>query len=275
MPAFERFSALIGEIYDASLDPALWPSVCESACAFIGASAAGLIWQDTLRKAAHVHFAWGIDPNYTQIYSETYCKLNPAFPTMLFFDVEEVWSIVPDCISREEFCRSRFGKEWLFPQGLVDGLFSNVEKSPTSCDTFLAVRTHERRFRGRRDAPAIRARRPACSPRRSDRSGDRSKDRRGGGARRQFRHACRRHVPGRCDRTHPPCQCQRPRDGRGSQRPACGERQARGNSTRRPTRHCSTVSSRPQAATRRSGGRASPYRSRRATASATLRMSCR
>ena len=60
---------------------------------------------------------------------------------MLFFDVEDVWSIVPDCISREEFCRSRFGKEWLFPQGLVDGLFSNVEKSSTSCDTFLAVRT--------------------------------------------------------------------------------------------------------------------------------------
>ena len=134
-------SALIGEIYDASLDPALWPTVCESACAFIGASAAGLMWQDTLRKAAHVHFAWGIDPKYTQIYSEKYCKLNPIFPTMLFFDVEDVWNIVPDCISREEFCRSRFGKEWLFPQGLVDGLFSNVEKSPTACDTFLAVRT--------------------------------------------------------------------------------------------------------------------------------------
>ena len=60
---------------------------------------------------------------------------------MLFFDVEEACSIVPDCISREEFCRSRFGKEWLFPQGLVDGLFSNVEKSATSCDIFLAVRT--------------------------------------------------------------------------------------------------------------------------------------
>ena len=137
----EVFSALIGDIYDAALDPALWPSVCESACAFVGASAAGLIWQDTLRKTAHFYFTWGVDPHFSQTYSETYCKLNPAFPTMLFFDVEEAHSIVPDCISRDEYCRSRFGKEWLFPQGLVDGLFSNVEKSATSCDIFLAVRT--------------------------------------------------------------------------------------------------------------------------------------
>jgi DNA-binding CsgD family transcriptional regulator len=60
---------------------------------------------------------------------------------MLFFDVEETHSVVPDCIPREEFCRSRFGREWLFPQGLVDGLFSNVEKSAISHDMFLAVRS--------------------------------------------------------------------------------------------------------------------------------------
>jgi DNA-binding CsgD family transcriptional regulator len=140
MADLEGFSALVGDIYDASLDPTLWPSVCESACTFINASAAGLIWQDTLYKAAHFYFEWGIDAHYSQTYKETYCKLNPAFPTLLFFDVEDSRSIVPDCVSREEYCRSRFGKEWLFPQGLVDGLFFNVEKSATSCDIFLAVR---------------------------------------------------------------------------------------------------------------------------------------
>jgi DNA-binding CsgD family transcriptional regulator len=59
---------------------------------------------------------------------------------MLFFDVEEAHSIVPDCISHDEFCGSRFGREWLFPQGFVNGLFSNVKKSATSCDIFLAGR---------------------------------------------------------------------------------------------------------------------------------------
>jgi DNA-binding CsgD family transcriptional regulator len=137
----ETLSRLIGQIYDASLDPTLWPHACESVCRFIGASAAGLVWQDTLRRAAQIYFAWGIDPHYSRVYCDTYVKLNPAFPTMLFFDVEEAHSVVPDCISREEYCRSRFGREWLLPQGLVDGLFSNVEKSASSHDMFLAVRS--------------------------------------------------------------------------------------------------------------------------------------
>src|SRR5262245_46274091 len=132
MSDLEGFSALVGDIYDASLDPASWPSVCERACMFLGASAAGLFWQDTLHKAAHIHFGWGMEPCYRQAYKETYCRLNPAFPTLLFFDVEDSRSIVPDCVSREEYCRSRFGKEWLLPQGIVDGLFVNVEKSATS-----------------------------------------------------------------------------------------------------------------------------------------------
>jgi DNA-binding CsgD family transcriptional regulator len=141
MLEIESFSELVGDIYDASLDPALWPSVCETACAFVGASGAGLIWQDTLRKAAHLYFSFGVEPRFLENYKETYCKLNPAFPTLLFFDVEEVHSVVPDCVSRDELRSSRFGREWLLPQGLIDGLFCNVKKSATSCDLFLAVRS--------------------------------------------------------------------------------------------------------------------------------------
>ena len=140
MADVEQFSALIGDTYDASLDPALWPSVCESIGAFVGASATVLGWQDTVRKRADFLFTWGLDPAFVDTYRETYCKLNPAFPTVLFFDVEEPHSIVPDCISREEYCRSRFGREWLVPQGLVDSLFVNVDKTATMCHVFHAAR---------------------------------------------------------------------------------------------------------------------------------------
>src|SRR5438105_12800969 len=140
MADIEQFSALIGDIYDASLDPALWPSVCESIGAFVGASATVLGWQDTVRKTADFLFTWGCDQVFIDAYRETYCKLNPAFPTVLFFDVEEPHSIVPDCISREEYCRSRFGREWLAPQGLVDSLFINVDKTATTCHAFHAAR---------------------------------------------------------------------------------------------------------------------------------------
>jgi DNA-binding CsgD family transcriptional regulator len=86
-----------------------------------------------------LYFAWGADPHYMRLYEEKYHKLNPAFPTV-FFGVEEPRSIVPDCIIREEYCRSRFGKEWLLSQGMIDGLFANLKKSSTACSTLFVVR---------------------------------------------------------------------------------------------------------------------------------------
>jgi DNA-binding CsgD family transcriptional regulator len=140
MSEIKRFSDLVGGIYDASLDPRLWPSVLQEACRYVGGSAAALTSQETWRRTARFHFSWGTDPHYMRIYEEKYHKLNPAFPTVLFFAVEEPHSIVPDCITREEFCRSRFGTEWLFPQGMIDGLFSNLEKSATACSTLFIAR---------------------------------------------------------------------------------------------------------------------------------------
>jgi DNA-binding CsgD family transcriptional regulator len=140
MSEVERFSALIGDIYDASLDPVLWPAVFEKACRYVGGTAATLTSQDTLGKAAHFYYSWGTDSRCDQLYRERLFKFNPVFPTALFFGVEET-HCVTDCLPREEFCRTRFAKEYLNPQGLVDGLFSNLEKSAISCATFVVART--------------------------------------------------------------------------------------------------------------------------------------
>ena len=140
MSELESFSALVGDIYDASLDPGRWPTVLQKACGYIGGSGASLSSHETWRRTAHVYFSWGADPHYLRLYEEQYHKLNPAFPTVLFFAVEQPHSIVPDCITRDEFCRSRFGREWLFPQGIIDGLFANLEKSPTACSTLIVAR---------------------------------------------------------------------------------------------------------------------------------------
>jgi len=52
IPEIELFSALIGDIYDASLDPALWPAVFAQVCAFVRGSAAHLFVQDAVSRAA-------------------------------------------------------------------------------------------------------------------------------------------------------------------------------------------------------------------------------
>jgi DNA-binding CsgD family transcriptional regulator len=139
MSDLDEFSAIVGSIYDASLDPALWPAVFEQACRFVRCSSAHLFAQDSVSKAANRYFTWGDHPDFTRSYVEKYARLNPMFPGAVFFDVEEVHQIV-EVIPRTELCRTRFAIEWMGPQQIVDDMFCIVEKSATSCSLFQVVR---------------------------------------------------------------------------------------------------------------------------------------
>jgi len=139
MAEVEEISRLIGDIYDASLDPALWPVVFAAATKHIGGSSTNLFSQDIVGAKSTIYFSAGQDSHFRQLYHQKYFKMNPVFPTVVFFDVERTLSI-PDCLPREEFCGSLFGREWIAPQGYVDVLFANVEKSSTSCAVFSVMR---------------------------------------------------------------------------------------------------------------------------------------
>jgi DNA-binding CsgD family transcriptional regulator len=146
MSDLEQFSELIGDIYDASLDPGLWPGVFVNACKFIGASAATLASHDMVHRGTTVFYNWGLAPGYEKIYAESYCRINPFFPTTIFFDLEAVHAPVPECVPRDEFCRSQFAKEWVAPQGFIDTLVSNLEKSRISCAGFWVFRRFNEGF---------------------------------------------------------------------------------------------------------------------------------
>jgi DNA-binding CsgD family transcriptional regulator len=135
----EEVSQLIGDVYHASLDPSLWPQVFRQATKYIGGSASYLFWQDIIGGNSDGYFASGHDPEFLQLYHEKYFKLNPVFPTVVFHEVEKTL-LIPDCLPQEEFCRSQFVREWVVPQGYVDVIFSNVEKTAVSCAVFTVMR---------------------------------------------------------------------------------------------------------------------------------------
>jgi hypothetical protein len=63
-------SMLICDIYDAALNPALWPGVLGKAARFVGGSSATLFSKDANRKAGHIYYDdGGIDPQYVQLTS--------------------------------------------------------------------------------------------------------------------------------------------------------------------------------------------------------------
>ena len=138
MDEADEISRLIGDIYDASLDPALWPVAFEKASRYIGGSAVSLTSQDLVGKKSNLHFSSGHDPDFLRRYLEQYGRINPLFPTAYFFDLEKTLA-VPDCLPLAEFCRTRFAVEWVLPQGFVDTMLTNLEKSPANCAVFTVM----------------------------------------------------------------------------------------------------------------------------------------
>ncbi|HUI94426.1 MAG TPA: LuxR C-terminal-related transcriptional regulator [Xanthobacteraceae bacterium] len=127
---------LIGQIYDAALEPGLWPEVLACICDFVGGRAGGIISKDSISKASTPHFHFGIEPHYLQIYSKTHSRLEPM-SNLASFDVEQVVSL-GELLPHGELCDGRFFHEWMRPQDLVDAAHSVLEKSALSA-SFLAI----------------------------------------------------------------------------------------------------------------------------------------
>ena len=139
----DSVSALIGEIYDAALDPSLWESVLLKVRAFIGGSSAALFAKDAIRKSLNVYYDdGGLDPYYRQLYFDKYVQLDPFTMSHAMAEVGEPMSTV-DILSFDEFHKTRFHKEWARPQGLVDFACAVIEKSATSV-AMLGIFRHER-----------------------------------------------------------------------------------------------------------------------------------
>jgi DNA-binding CsgD family transcriptional regulator len=140
MDEAEQVSQLIGDIYDAALDPALWPHVLEHTCSYVEGVAAAIMSHDSAHKNAQFYFSWGDDPHYSKTYHETYVKLNPAITTaVLQVKVGEVSSYL-DMIPRDEYQNSRFYKEWAGPQGYIDSVQATLDKSATSFAAVVVLR---------------------------------------------------------------------------------------------------------------------------------------
>ena len=106
---------LIGDIYDAALDRALWGNVLEQTCQFVNGYNAGLLAHDLVQDKGHLHVQWGADPRYVELYEKVYAKLNPMnVPSLLYAEAGAVLASASwQCLGLEGVLLSARGRSIL------------------------------------------------------------------------------------------------------------------------------------------------------------------
>jgi DNA-binding CsgD family transcriptional regulator len=136
----EQLPVLIGEIYDAAIDTTRWSAVLGSAARFIGGSSAVLLSKGGFGRHAQVEHDSGTDPDYLKLYSDKYVEFDPANACPV--PIEQPVA-VDDLMPYHAYKQTRFYREWVQPQGVVDYVATVLDRSAGHSAVFNVFR-HER-----------------------------------------------------------------------------------------------------------------------------------
>jgi len=112
-----RLSEVVGDIYDAALNPSRWTCVLGKTARFVGGPAACLVAKDAVGNIRNNVF--GISANYQRLYLDQGTRLDPSDLCNLIADAQELIG-ADDIIPYDQFLETRFYREWARPQGFVD-----------------------------------------------------------------------------------------------------------------------------------------------------------
>lgn len=135
----EEFSSIVGQIYDAALDPALWPSVLQQICIFVRAACLSLVIENALDPSSTVFYSSYVDPEWVAMYIREYMLINPMRIAMVARVSAGDVVLTSDYMSEAEYARTPIARELLAARGLVDISAAVIEKTAT-CITVLSAK---------------------------------------------------------------------------------------------------------------------------------------
>jgi DNA-binding CsgD family transcriptional regulator len=118
----EKFSDVIGKIYDSAVDPALWPIALEATCGLIGATLGTVSVIDFKQHSIRFATQWGFDPYWKKLHDEKYGALMPFYSLYPSLQVGEILNtqMHMDRLGDQNARQSPFFTEWAEPAGYRD-----------------------------------------------------------------------------------------------------------------------------------------------------------
>lgn len=108
---------LIGKIYEAGMERAIWPDVLADLSQITGAERAMILSHDVSSGKGRIHYGFGVGADWRMAYAQIYCQLNPWFARAGYWEQGAVLrddEIVPG----EAFREGAFYQHFLRPQGV-------------------------------------------------------------------------------------------------------------------------------------------------------------
>lgn len=139
MSESEAFLDLVGTVYDAALDPALWPDALQKLAKFAGGSAAAIYAKSPTAGSGIVYHQFGTDSHFRKLYFDRYVKVDPSTTAQYFAEVGQQVAVA-DIMPYDEFVETQFFREWCRPQGIVDAVSVVLDKSASSVALFGVFR---------------------------------------------------------------------------------------------------------------------------------------
>ena len=138
MRDLEKFSELIGRIYDCAIDPDLWPDTTEQICRTIDCVHGVIVALDLRRSQHRFITSWGLSPEWAKRYLGHGDEVTAAYEAVTEapahpIDEPIVFSRLTPAVMYREM---RIYREWVRPQNLCDFISQIVLREPGRLGVF-------------------------------------------------------------------------------------------------------------------------------------------
>ena len=118
---------LVGDIYDAAIEPSRWPATCERLGRLVGGMQTAIALHDTVSHQVSLSASWNVDPALEEA-MRAYFGINPLVPAIWHVETGEPFTSF-GFLGEQAFKNTRFYHKAAAPFGVGDSALTVLEKS--------------------------------------------------------------------------------------------------------------------------------------------------